>query len=45
MAALPAALRVASTRRVTMTDAVTLGGAALAIYGRFKARTPVRLRA
>lgn len=42
VAVLPVALRVVRDRRVTLTDAVALGGAALAVWGRFRA-SPLRV--
>jgi len=43
LAAAPVLLRMVRTRRVTLTDAVALGGLGMAIWGRFRARGPVRL--
>lgn len=43
IAVLPTAVRVVRDRRVTLRDALTLGGAALAVWGRFRADRPLRV--
>lgn len=42
IAVLPTALRILRDRRVTPTDALALGGAALAVWGRWRASQPLR---
>lgn len=42
LAAAPVVLRVLRNRRASLTDLLALGGAGLTIYGRVKARGPLR---